>query len=60
MAEEIREIMASLGIKTINELVGRADLLEPNHEVLEAVAPGLDLTALLQESSILNPGAGLT
>jgi len=29
MAEEIREYMASLGIKTINELVGRTDLLVP-------------------------------
>jgi glutamate synthase (ferredoxin) len=27
LAEEVREIMASLGVRTLNELVGRADLL---------------------------------
>ena len=28
VAEELREIMASLGVRTLDELIGRADLLE--------------------------------
>lgn len=28
VAEELREIMASLGIRKVDDLVGRADLLE--------------------------------
>ena len=30
VAEELREIMASLGFKSVNELIGRTDLLEAN------------------------------
>lgn len=33
IAEEMREIMASLGIKSIDELVGRTDLLEVREEI---------------------------
>ena len=28
VAEEVREIMASLGVRTLDELIGRTDLLE--------------------------------
>lgn len=30
VAEEMREIMAQLGFRTVDEMVGRADMLEPN------------------------------
>ena len=46
VAEEVREIMASLGIRTFNELIGRTDLLVqnlPNHWK----AKDVDLTAIL-------------
>ncbi len=32
IAEELRHIMASLGIRTVNELIGRTDLLETDKE----------------------------
>lgn len=31
IAQDVREIMAKLGFRTINEMVGRADLLVPGH-----------------------------
>ena len=31
IAQELREIMASLGFKTVNEMVGRSDLLETGY-----------------------------
>jgi hypothetical protein len=30
VAEEMREIMAQMGFRTVDEMVGRADMLEPN------------------------------
>lgn len=47
VAEEAREIMASLGIRTINELVGRVDLLETDDVVRHWKAKGIDLTPIL-------------
>lgn len=54
LAEEIREYMASLGIRTMDELVGRADLLEVDQSVLHYKNAGLDLSALLVPSKQLN------
>lgn len=59
MAEEIREYMAMLGIRTMEELVGRVDLLEPDQEVLKGKNADLDLSALLQQPTKLNPDAGV-
>ena len=47
VAEEAREIMAELGIRTINELIGRTDLLEPREAIDHWKADGLDLTPIL-------------
>ncbi len=47
VAEELREIMAALGIRTINEMVGRSDLLEVNKAVTFWKAKGLDFSRLL-------------
>ena len=47
VAEEAREIMASLGVRTINELVGRVDLLETDDAVRHWKAAGIDLTPIL-------------
>jgi glutamate synthase (NADPH/NADH) len=55
MAEEVRGYMASLGIATFNELVGRADLMEPIKQN-RVRTRGLDLSALLINASTLNPG----
>jgi glutamate synthase (NADPH/NADH) large chain len=47
VAEEARRIMARLGIRTLNELVGRVDLLETNDAIRHWKADGIDLTSLL-------------
>jgi glutamate synthase (NADPH/NADH) large chain len=47
VAEECREIMASLGIRTMNELVGRVDLLQPDEAINHWKAKGIDLTPIL-------------
>ncbi len=47
LAREIREIMAGIGVRSLDELIGRADLLEVNEDLREAVAPGLDFSKIL-------------
>ena len=47
VAEELREIMAKLGIKTLNEMVGRTDLLIPWKAINHWKAKGIDLTPIL-------------
>jgi glutamate synthase domain-containing protein 2/glutamate synthase domain-containing protein 3 len=49
VVEEMRSIMASLGIRTIEELVGRTDLLEVNKDMLPWKAQGLDLSGILHQ-----------
>ena len=33
IAQDMREIMAQLGVRTVNELIGRTDLLEPKRRL---------------------------
>ena len=47
VAEEAREIMASLGFRTINEMVGRVDALSVNDAVAHWKAQGIDLSLVL-------------
>jgi glutamate synthase domain-containing protein 3 len=47
VAEEMREIMAELGFRTVNEMVGRADLLDAREAVYHWKAKGVDLARLL-------------
>ena len=47
VAEEMREIMAELGFHTVNEMVGRADMLDSREAVDHWKAKGLDLSRLL-------------
>lgn len=51
IAQELREYMAKLGIRTVDELVGRSDLLEMK-QTEEAQRCGLDLTGLLSNPEI--------
>src|SRR6202035_5459901 len=44
IAEEVREWMAKLGFRTINEMIGRTDLLETTKAVDHYKARGLDFT----------------
>ena len=47
VAEEVRGIMASLGVRTIEDLIGRADLLVADEAIDHWKASGIDLTHLL-------------
>lgn len=47
VAEEVRQIMARLGFRTFNELIGRADCLETDAAIRHWKADGLDLTPIL-------------
>ena len=47
VAEEVRQIMAQLGIRTFDEMVGRSDLLDMRRGVEHWKARGLDFTRLL-------------
>jgi glutamate synthase domain-containing protein 2/glutamate synthase domain-containing protein 1/glutamate synthase domain-containing protein 3 len=47
VAEELRQIMAGLGIRTIDEMVGRTDLLELNSSILSWKAKGIDFSRML-------------
>jgi len=47
IAEEVREHLASLGLRSIDEAVGRADLLDVAGAVGHWKAAGLDLSAML-------------
>jgi glutamate synthase (NADPH) large chain len=47
VAQELREIMAELGVRTVDELIGRTDLLEMNREILHWKAQGLDFSRIL-------------
>jgi glutamate synthase domain-containing protein 3 len=47
VAEETRRIMASLGVRSIDELIGRTDLIEPDDAVDHWKARGIDLRPLL-------------
>jgi glutamate synthase (NADPH/NADH) large chain len=47
IAKDLRAIMASLGVKTWNELIGRVDLIEQDSSVATWKSKGVDLSALL-------------
>ncbi len=47
IAEQLREIMAKLGVRTVDELVGRTDLIAPREERITHRADTIDLHAIL-------------
>ena len=47
VAEEVRLLLASLGLRRLEDAIGRADLLEPNATVSHWKAKGIDLSELL-------------
>ncbi len=47
VAEEARRYMAQMGIRSIDELIGRVDLLEPRDAIDHWKADGLDLSPIL-------------
>jgi glutamate synthase (NADPH/NADH) large chain len=49
VAEEARQIMAQLGIRTFDELIGRTDLLDKSGAITHWKAKGLDFSRLLHQ-----------
>ena len=58
VAEELREIMASLGIRKLNDMVGRVDLLESRAAINHWKASGLDLSNILRPATAVFPDTG--
>lgn len=52
VAEEVREIMAELGFKKFDELIGRVDCLETRELIDHWKAKGLDLTNILHKPDV--------
>src|SRR2546421_1683789 len=52
VAEDVRRIMASLGIARFEDLVGRVDLLEPDDAIEHWQERGIDLTNLLRSPDV--------
>ena len=55
VAEELREIMAQLGFRTVNEMAGRSDLLEPRQAVEHWKARGVGRCSSQQSASASGP-----
>ncbi len=47
VATELRQIMSELGIRKVDEMIGRSDLLEPNLEILPWKAKKIDFSRIL-------------
>ncbi|MDD5262083.1 MAG: glutamate synthase large subunit [Methylacidiphilales bacterium] len=52
VAAELREIMAQLGFRTINEMIGRTDRLEAGKAVGHLKAQGLDFSKILYQPEV--------
>ncbi|MBM3223784.1 MAG: glutamate synthase large subunit, partial [Candidatus Tectomicrobia bacterium] len=52
IAQEMREHMARLGFRTINEMIGRVDKIEPRKAIQQWKATGLDFSAILYQPQI--------
>src|SRR5699024_33950 len=55
MAEEVREILASLGFRSIEEAVGRVDALDVSRAVGHWKTQGLDLAPILTRIDVDGP-----
>ncbi len=52
IAEEVREIMASLGFSKFDELVGRSDVLDTEHAIGHWKSRGLDFSGLFERPDV--------
>jgi glutamate synthase (ferredoxin) len=57
IAQEMREIMARLGFRTVNEMIGRTDMLEVSKAVQHWKAKGLDYADILYQP-VVGPEIG--
>ncbi|WP_312436492.1 glutamate synthase-related protein [Janthinobacterium sp.] len=52
VAEEARQLMAQLGIRTYDELIGRVDLLDKSKAITHWKAQGLDFSAIFHKPDV--------
>jgi glutamate synthase (ferredoxin) len=52
VAQELREIMAQLGFRSLNEMVGRCDVLEASKAISHWKTQGLDLSNILHQPKV--------
>lgn len=59
LAEEVREIMSQLGFRTLNEMVGRSDMLELDKDVANnnEKLKNIELSLLLRPAADIRPDA---
>jgi len=55
VAEEVRQIMAKLGFRTLNEMIGRSDKLDMRRAIDHWKAKGLDLSKLFHKPQVNTP-----
>jgi glutamate synthase (NADPH/NADH) large chain len=55
VAEEARQLMAQLGIRTYDELIGRADLLDKSQAISHWKAQGLDFSNIFYQPKVDAP-----
>ncbi len=52
IANELRQIMSSLGMRKLEDMVGRVDLLELNHKILPWKAKEIDFSRILYKPQV--------
>ena len=52
VAEEVRELMAQMGIRKFDELIGRSDLLDMKHGIAHWKAQGLDFSKIFHQPAM--------
>jgi glutamate synthase (ferredoxin) len=52
IAQEVRELMAQLGFRTFNDMVGHPDVLEPKQAIAHWKAKGIDLAKILYQPEV--------
>ena len=57
VAEEARQLMAQLGIRSYDELIGRVDLLDKSKAIHHWKARGLDFSAIFHQPEVPSGGA---
>jgi len=52
VAEEVRELMAQIGIRKFDDLIGRSDLLDMKHGIAHWKAQGLDFSRIFHQPRV--------
>ncbi|MCC6507879.1 MAG: glutamate synthase subunit alpha, partial [Pirellulaceae bacterium] len=56
VAEDVRQIMATLGFRSVDDMIGRVDVLDAKEAIHHWKSDGLDLTPLLTPAVGMRPG----